>query len=201
MKSRRIVIGGKIYNGVDEMPEDVRQKYEEIMRKFDQNQNGIPDMLEGGNLFADNNQNGMPDAFEELAALAVQSKILASTNIQVNGQTYESLDQLPPEIRAKYEQAMSRLDANHNGVPDFMEVTVNENSSSGSGMADVITPQANPNPFPVSTFPAASSNPLPASPVIEPVSTGNWGAIIAGIVLIGFCLLITAAGVWYYFLR
>ncbi len=199
MKSKRIVIGGKTYNSVEEMPEDVRQKYEEIMRRLDQNQNGIPDVLEGGNLFADNNQNGMPDAFEQLAALAIQSKML-SAQFTVNGQTYESLDQLPPELRAKYEQAMSRLDANHNGIPDFREGTANQAASS-SGMADVISSQANPNPFPVSTFPAAASNPLPASPVIEPVSTGNWGAIIAGIVLIGFCILVAAAGAWYFFLR
>src|ERR1051326_1229388 len=120
MRSRRIVINRKTYNSIDELPEDLRQKYEEAMRKLDQNQNGIPDMLEGGNLanlFTDKDQNGAPDALEALASITGNPKILNAAKIMMNGQAYDNLDQLPPEVRAKYEQAMSRLDANHNGIP------------------------------------------------------------------------------------
>jgi phage-related protein len=206
MRSRRIVINGKTYNNVDELPEDLRQKYEEAMRKLDQNQNGIPDILEGGNLFTDQDQNGTPDAFEALASLTGNPKILNAAKILANGQVYDNLDQLPPEVRAKYEQSMSKMDTNHNGIPDFMEARMNQSQqsqSSSSMMEDAIGRQANPNPFPIPTpSPAsASRNPIPASPTIEPESTGNWIAAIAGIAMIGFCLLLAAAGVWYFFLR
>src|ERR1043165_291451 len=110
MRSRRIVINGKTYNSIDELPEDLRQKYEEAMRKLDQNQNGIPDILEGGNLFTDKDQNGMPDALEALASITGNPKILNAAKIMVNGQAYDNLDQLPPEVRPKYEQPMSRRD-------------------------------------------------------------------------------------------
>lgn len=195
MKSRFIVIDGKTYKSVDEMPEEVRRKYEEAMQKLDKNQNGVPDMLEGGTLFEDKDNNGMPDALEGLASLAHEMDMTTPTRILVNGQKIDGIDQLPPEVRAKYEKAMSKLDANHNGVPDFMEGMINNQSSqmtsnSSTGFATPIPPPA-----------PASRNPIPANPMIEPESTGNWIAILAGIALIGFCLLIAAAGVWYFFLR
>src|SRR5690348_10791800 len=45
-----------------------------------------------------------------------------SSKITVNGQTYESVEQMPPDARRAYEQAMSMLaDRNGNGVPDILE--------------------------------------------------------------------------------
>ncbi len=43
-----IVFNGKTYNSVDEMPSDIRKAYEQVMSAFaDNNQNGMPDVLEG----------------------------------------------------------------------------------------------------------------------------------------------------------
>jgi hypothetical protein len=44
----------------------------------------------------------------------------------VNGKTYNSLDEMPPDVRATYE-AMGNLfaDKNQNGVPDILEGTMN----------------------------------------------------------------------------
>ena len=65
MKPRLIVIDGKTYNSVNEMPEDVRRQYEQAMSSFkDQDSNRVPDALESNNLFADNNRNGIPDSLE-----------------------------------------------------------------------------------------------------------------------------------------
>ncbi|MFT3895653.1 MAG: hypothetical protein QM730_28875 [Anaerolineales bacterium] len=65
--NKRIVIDGKVYNSVDEMPEDIRQKYQEAMSKLDANNNGKLDMLENANaFFEDKNKDGMPDAFDSL---------------------------------------------------------------------------------------------------------------------------------------
>jgi hypothetical protein len=43
--------------------------------------------------------------------------------IVVNGREFSSPDQMPPDVRAAYEQAMSALaDKNGNGIPDILEM-------------------------------------------------------------------------------
>ncbi len=187
MNQKLIVIDGKTYKSVDEMPADIRQKYESAMRELDKNQNGTPDMPEGGNLFADRNNNGMPDAFEGLV-----SNALSSTRIIADGKSYNSLDELPPEIRAKYEQAMSSMDANRNGVPDFMEGMLKMPNQTTN---QVSVSFGTPNP------PPASSKPIPVSSTIEPESSGGWMIALLGIAAVGLCVVVAAAGIWYYFLR
>jgi len=45
-----------------------------------------------------------------------------NSKITINGREYESVDQMPPEARRAYEQAMSALaDRDGNGVPDILE--------------------------------------------------------------------------------
>ena len=51
MNPKLIVINGKTYNSVDEMPEDVRKEYEEAMSTLkDENRNYIPDAFENMNI-------------------------------------------------------------------------------------------------------------------------------------------------------
>ena len=187
MNQKLIIIDGKTYKSVDEMPEDVRKNYEDAMRNLDKNQNGAPDMLENLTPFADNNNDDMPAAFEGMAA-----NVMSSTKIIADGKTYNSLDELPPEIRAKYEQAMSSMDANRNGVPDFMEGMLNM-SNQTTGNAPVRFGPPSPRP--------ASRQPIPVSSTIEPESSGGWVMGLLGILLVGLCLVAAAAGVWYFFLR
>jgi hypothetical protein len=175
MNQKLIVIDGKTYKSVDEMPEDVRRQYENAMRGLDKN------------------QNGMPDAFEGLASFqGATTNTTNSAKIIINGQVYDGLDQLPPEVRAKYEQAMSAMDANRNGVPDFLE-----------GMLNVPNQKANQATVNIGTVtpPPASRNPMPVGSAIEPESSGGWMLALAGILLIGLCLVAAGAGVWYFFLR
>ena len=46
-----------------------------------------------------------------------------STRITINGQTYSSVDDMPPDVRRQYEGVMAKLkeDRNNNGIPDFAE--------------------------------------------------------------------------------
>ena len=188
MNQKLIVIDGKTYKSVDEMPEDVRRSYEQTMQAFaDNDKNGIPDGLENMNILADKNKDGMPDAFEGMV-----SNVMSPTRIVADGKVYNSLDELPPDVRAKYEQAMGKLDANRNGVPDFMEGMINV-PNQGISNAAVSFGTSNPRP--------ASSQPIPVNSTIEPESSGGWMLALAGILLAGLCLVAAAAGVWYFFIR
>jgi hypothetical protein len=175
MNQKFIVIDGKTYKSADEMPEDVRKNYEDAMRNLDQNRNGTPDPFEG--------------------AAAVQNtttSVINATKIVVNGQVFDGLDQLPPEVRAKYEQAMGAMDANKNGIPDFVEGMLGT-SNQTNPVATSFGTAAPPRPV--------SRKPIPVGSTIEPESSGGWMLALTGIVLTGLCLVSAAAGVWYFYLR
>lgn len=175
MNQKLIVIDGKTYNSVNEMPEDVRRSYEDAMRNLDNNRNGTPDLFEGTASFQDST-----------------TSVINATKIVVNGQVFDGLDQLPPEVRAKYEQAMGAMDANKNGIPDFVEGmlgTSNQTNPVAINMGTVTPPQH------------ASRKPIPVGSTIEPESSGGWMLAVTGILLIGLCLVAAAAGVWYFYIR
>jgi hypothetical protein len=47
--------------------------------------------------------------------------------ITVNGRTYNSVGEMPPDVREQFEKAMSLLaDKNNNGIPDALETGSNE---------------------------------------------------------------------------
>jgi len=108
--------------------------------------------------------------------------------IVINGKTYKNADEMPPDVRQQYEEAMSALDANRNGLPDFMEGRFN-------------LPGQTVNTAPVPAPRPRQTQPKPATSTIEPEPTGNWLVILASIAWVGLCLLAAAAGVWYFFLR
>jgi hypothetical protein len=108
----------------------------------------------------------------------------------VNGREYNSLEDLPPEARAKYEQAMSTIDKNQNGIPDFVE-----------GMMGM-TPQnpAKTNPSSATSARPTSRAPQTASPTISPDTSNGWMLVLAGGPLLLLCAA-GAIGVWYFLLR
>src|SRR5438477_12565478 len=61
-----------------------------------------------------------------------------STKITVNGRTYQSVDEMPPDARAQYERAMSMLaDRDGNGVPDAFEGKGPDTLTAGVGKGTV----------------------------------------------------------------
>jgi hypothetical protein len=187
MNPKIIVVDGKTYKSVDEMPEDVRRTYQSAMSQLGDNDgNGLPDVLENLTNLTDQNNNGIPDAFEGMA-----SNMISSTKIIADGNEYNSLNELPPEIRAKYDQAMGALDSNRNGVPDFFE-----------GMMNTPVQTTNVQNTPAMPTPSTPrySTAIPASPNIEPEATNKWMLALFGIVLFGVCVA-GAFAVWYFFLR
>jgi hypothetical protein len=185
MNPKLIVIDGKTYKSVDEMPEDMRRNYESAMSQLgDKDKNGIPDVLENLTNLADQNKNGMPDSIEGMISNVVSSTM----RIMADGKEYNSLDELPPEIRAKYEQAMGSLDANRNGMPDFLEGMMNTSSMASTAEKSYAMPTQR------------ASTPISSSPTIEPESSNGWMLALLGIVLLAVCAF-GAIGVWYFFLR
>lgn len=87
--STRITINGREYNSVDEMPPDVLAIYEQSMSMLaDRDGNGVPDILEGGNVKITGGEN-----FKMVSAV--------SRKITVNGKSYERFEDLPAELQQK----------------------------------------------------------------------------------------------------
>jgi hypothetical protein len=189
MNQKRIVIDGKVYNSVDEMPPDVRRKYEEAMRGFKEiNAENIGGAVTDiRNIFADKNNNGTPDIFEGNQSI----NIAGQTKIIVEGRAYDSIDDLPPEYRARYEQALGALDKNRNGLPDVVEGMMNASTS---------PPPASPIVNIESPAIPRRSSPFSTTPVISPERSSGWILAIGIGLFLCLCAFI-AFGAWYFFLR
>ncbi len=86
----QIHFNGHTYNSLEEMPATERAMYDQVMKIFtDADKNGIPDIFEGD--FVKNAMN------------------FATTSFMVNGQSVQSLEGLPPDVRTKVDQAMKRM--------------------------------------------------------------------------------------------
>ncbi|HNQ94030.1 MAG TPA: hypothetical protein PKK96_06170 [Anaerolineales bacterium] len=190
MNPKRIVIDGKAYNSVDEMPEEVRRNYEEAMRNFGAATTNAANPIQAlNNIFADANNNGMPDVVENQVM-----NTMGGVTFVVNGQTYNSLDDLPPEARAKYEQFMGSMDKNRSDAPDYLKAMMNVSQQpSQPAMTAGSYPTAD-------TTRHASRPPLSVSPSIAPDTSNGWMLALAGLFILMICAL-GAIGVWYFFLR
>ena len=98
--SVKIVFNGKEYDGVDAMPPDVRKAYETLLQNLGKAGDG---------------------ALVSLLKQGLGTSIKATFwEIVVNGKKYGSLDEMPPEIRRTYEEAMAGLDPDRAETPSGM---------------------------------------------------------------------------------
>lgn len=195
MNPRLIVIDGKSYNSVDEMPPDIRALYEEAMRNVSRDRLHNP--VENLDPFTDRDGDGIADGFAAMpSAQNMAGNVMNSAQIVVNGQTYNSLAELPPEYRATYEQAMGNLDANRNGIPDFVEGMLKMTGQAvptATSNYDIATPGH------IQSKAHAQHKPQYNTSAIEPESNNNWVGLLIGIAFLGLCLLTLAAGAWWFF--
>lgn len=200
MKPRTIVIDGTTYHSVEEMPPDIRQKYEQAMQSLgDANDNGIPDAFERFNIFADKNRNGAPDVLEDIVA---GQAAVNSMKIIVDGKELRGIENLPPELRAHYEESIRQLDANRNGIPDVVEARSNadlEATGVSAGVGEDRSGSATSSDSITASF-AARQKPLAVSPTVTPDTTNGWMLVLTGLFLVLLCAA-GLSGVWYYFLR
>jgi hypothetical protein len=100
-----IIFNGQVYDSLDDMPAEARQAYERAM-----------------SILADRNQNGVPDVLEGVMPLGSgQVQIVSANKIIVNGKTYSSPDEMPPDARQAYETFADAFDKNRNGILDIFE--------------------------------------------------------------------------------
>jgi hypothetical protein len=119
--STRITINGREYNSVDEMPPDVLAIYEQSMSMLaDRNGNGIPDIMEGGNVKITGGEN-----FKMISAV--------SRKITVNGKSYERLEDLPADLQ-------QRLRGNGIGAQTALSAPVPDNQTARE-IPPMIAPQ------------------------------------------------------------
>lgn len=167
--NQQIVFNGKTYNSIEEMPTEIRLTYETLM-----------------GVMADKNQNGMPDIFEG-ANTTIQT---SQASIIFNGQVYHNVDELPAEARTRYEQAMGKPDANHNGLPDAFKGWM-ENQ-----------PAARAAPSLFASEPAFPSTPEISSSNIEPEETDRRRLFISAALIGLLCMgVIGAIIIWLVLAR
>ena len=101
----RILFNGQEYPSVEAMPDDVRKLYQQaIAQLVDADHDGIPDVLQGRGDGAKN-------------VIGIQS-----SSITVNGKTYQRTDDMPPLVRALFDEAIRLVGPTLSGAPDAPSV-------------------------------------------------------------------------------
>ena len=160
-----IIFNGKSYNSLEEMPAQERKAYDQMMEIFaDKNGNGIPDFMEGD----------------------MVQKVLAanSTSINISGQTYHNLDELPPELRQSVDKAFQVITKLGiiPGVPAELQMQ---------------TPQAGREPV-VQSQPFVSREYAPA--IQEESGRSIFPMVLGGIILF-FCLAAGVISIFFFMTR
>lgn len=169
----QINFNGKTYSSLDEMPANEREAYLHIMA-----------------LFKDANQNGVPDIFEGDLRKNIVTALTTSVRMVDGNQVYTPQN-MPPEVRAKYEKAMAKLQqlGLTPGVPAA------ENISFSSELPSQQAQQ------PAQSQEFISSAPIPQSPSVVQEDTGpNMALIIVGVVMV-LMVLAGAAGVFIFLMN
>ena len=108
----KITFNGQSYSSIDEMPPATRRAYEQVIGILaDKNRNGVPDILEGAI--------GAGEVNVQTASISS-----STTQIVLDGQVYSNANELPPQARQKYEQALVKMEqmmgeASQSGAPDI----------------------------------------------------------------------------------
>ena len=199
MDPKIIVIDGQAYHSVDEMPPEVRQRYELALRLLaDADNDPIAGAAESRDILADQNRNGVPDMLEKIMGA---NAVVEGMKIVIDGREFNGIENLPPEARARYEEAMRKLDKNRNGVPDFVENMIKPAHPVSNTMItfEVETPPGSATLDATSSAWTSPDEPSPVGPVVTPDTSNGWTIALAALFIL-LCL-VSAAGILYFSLR
>ncbi len=166
--ANRIIFNGVEYNSPEEMPAGLREAYQKALSLA--------------------SKGGSAGAFPGKVNVRLSTKV----RFVYNGKTYESVNQMPSEARAKYEAAMQHIDKNHDGVPDMLQ-----GNSASSPVPEMMAPTS-----PAEPMSSASNDwaPItPTIPVIAPDQPNNRLLVVGGAVVI--LLALAALGLALYLIQ
>lgn len=163
-----IIFNGKSYNNLEEMPANERQAYEKM-----------------SDLFADKNGNGIPDLLEGDMVQNVLSAYSSAAKINVDGKNYQTLDDLPPEMRQKVDKAFQTL--SKMGVLTNATDTNPQAPAAFTDFGGSIEPQ----PF----------NPPQGSSVIEEDRGSNVFSLVLGGIVLCFTIGVLTFAVFFFLNR
>lgn len=116
----------------------------------------------------------------------INVQVSASVRFVHNGRVYDSVAELPPDVREKYEKAIDQVDKDHDGIPDLLE----------DKSAPLSAPPAE-TASEFSSFESTLSHLQPQPPVISP----DRPALPVGALAIVVFLLLVIAGLLVIILR
>ena len=99
--TKKIIVDGREFSSVEEMPPDVRRRYEQAMSALaDRDGDGVPDIM----------QSGLP-GIEDLGDGYHKVEVETRNEYLVDGEEYSSLDEMPPEAREMIGRMMRDMPA------------------------------------------------------------------------------------------
>ena len=121
------------------------------------------------------------------------------TKITVNGKTYSSIEEMPPDVRAQFEQMQGMLvDKDHNGIPDIAEDGTNR-----ATVVQQVTTSTKTLPM-GGSMPGSMSGPSSARTPGSTASRGSSGGVQmsrAALIMLLMGMALVAAGVTWILSR
>jgi len=133
MTNNRITINGEQYDSPEAMPPDVRRMYEEAMRV-------------AGPSVASGRSGGSTQVFTGRAGQRLGASVVVNKIITVNDRTYGSADELPPDLRKLYADALHGAAPQATHPKTSLHVSVNITGPKGRTHEDSSSP-ATPAPI------------------------------------------------------
>jgi len=146
MDNTKITVNGQQYDSPEAMPPDVRRMYDDAMRTV-------------GPSLASGQSSGSTQVFTGHAGQRFGASVVVNKVITVNNRTYGSLDELPPEVRQLYDDAIKGA-APH--PKTSLHVSVNMTGPQVKTLDASSTPTT-PIPFPIEPSSNSGLRNLPVS--------------------------------------
>jgi len=150
MASAKITINGQQYDSPEAMPPDVRRTYEEAMRMV-------------GPTLASEPSDGRTQILTGRAGLGIGGSLVVNRTTTVNEHTYGSVDELPPDVRKMYEDALQGSSAEKTRPKTSVHLSVNVGEPETQRFGDLSgSPTSAPLPIEQSTLESRIRN-IPVS--------------------------------------
>ena len=151
MTQRTITINGQQYDSPEAMPPDVRRMYDEAMRTV-------------GSSLASGQGGGSTQVFTGQAG-HVGASVVVNRIITVNDRTYGSLDELPPEARQLYEDALKQATPHATHPKTSVHLSVNLTGSAGPPVRTLDDSNRPSTPLPLPIEPSSTESRLRSLPM------------------------------------